>query len=65
MSQSEFKPVRTVTNGMHIHCYPHALAVMILVDGIYEEYVYRDWPALFLAHPIMLTAKGVTLFVRG
>ena len=56
----------TVKNAVHVHVSRINIAVMILIDGIYEEYVYVDWTAVFEAHPIVLGySKDVHIFVRG
>ena len=66
-SLQEFTTTRkTVTNAVHIHVNACGLHVMILIDGIYEEYVYRNWLEVFAAHPLTLSTKmPATVFVRG
>jgi hypothetical protein len=56
----------TVKNAIHIYVTGRLFSVMILIDGIYEEYAYDSWPAILAAHPIYLGySKDVHIFVRG
>ena len=55
----------TVKNAIHLHVNSIGIYVMILIDGIYEEYCYPNWAAVFQAHPITLGySRDVHIFVR-
>ena len=54
-----------VKNAVHIHVSDYCIFIMILVDDIYEEYIYQSWSEVLQAHPIMLgPSKDVHIFVR-